>query len=146
MPRLSGFKSPFLFFIFTLAVLVLHCYLQAFSSCGKQGLIFVAVHSHSFSLTWLLLLWHLDSGAHRLQYCGLQAQELQPVGSRVWARQLWHVSSLAPCHVGSSQTRDETHVLCIGRWILNHWTTRESQASNLFFFKFSNHRNTEGIV
>jgi len=25
----------------------------------------------------------------------------------------------------SSQTRDWTHVPCIGRWILNHWTTRE---------------------
>ena len=22
-------------------------------------------------------------------------------------------------------TRDGTHVLCIGRWILNHWSTRE---------------------
>ena len=28
-------------------------------------------------------------------------------------------------YVGSSQTRDQTHVSCIGRQILNHWTTRE---------------------
>ena len=28
-------------------------------------------------------------------------------------------------HVGSSQGRDWTHVSCIDRWILNHWTTRE---------------------
>jgi len=27
--------------------------------------------------------------------------------------------------VASSQTRDRTHVPCIGWWILNHWTTRE---------------------
>ena len=27
--------------------------------------------------------------------------------------------------VGSSGTRDQTPVPCIGRWILNHWTTRE---------------------
>ena len=27
-------------------------------------------------------------------------------------------------HVGSSQTRDQTHVYCIGRRIPNHWTTR----------------------
>ena len=27
--------------------------------------------------------------------------------------------------MGSSQTRDRTHVPCTGRWILNHWTTRE---------------------
>ena len=33
---------------------------------------------------------------------------------------------VAPWHVGSSQTRDRTHVLlCTGWWILNHWTTRE---------------------
>ena len=25
----------------------------------------------------------------------------------------------------SSQTRDQAHILCIGRQILNHWTTRE---------------------
>ena len=30
-------------------------------------------------------------------------------------------------HVGSSQTRDQTGVPCIGRWILNHWTTRQVQ-------------------
>ena len=28
-------------------------------------------------------------------------------------------------HVGSSRPRDRTRVLCIGRQILNHWTTRE---------------------
>ena len=27
--------------------------------------------------------------------------------------------------MGSSWTRDQTHVPCIGRWILNHWTMRE---------------------
>ena len=28
-------------------------------------------------------------------------------------------------HVESSQTRDQTRVPCIARWILNHWITRE---------------------
>ena len=28
-------------------------------------------------------------------------------------------------HVGSSQIGDQTNVLCIARWLLNHWTTRE---------------------
>ena len=28
-------------------------------------------------------------------------------------------------HVGSSRTRDWTHAPCIGRRILNHWTSRE---------------------
>ena len=35
---------------------------------------------------------------------------------------------VAPLHVESSQTRDPTHVLCIGRQILNHWTTRGVQS------------------
>ena len=33
---------------------------------------------------------------------------------------------VAPQHVETSQTRDQTHVPCIGRWILNHWSTREA--------------------
>ena len=47
----------------------------------------------------------------------------QALGS--WAQWLWRTGFVAPWHVGSSQTRDRTHVPCLGRWILNHWTTRE---------------------
>ena len=44
-----------------------------------------------------------------------------------------HRASLSSCgaqlsyywHVGSSTTRDRTHVPWIGRWIPNHWTTLE---------------------
>ena len=32
---------------------------------------------------------------------------------------------VAPQHVGSSQTRDQTHVPCIDKQILNHCATRE---------------------
>ena len=32
---------------------------------------------------------------------------------------------VAPQHVESPWTRDWTHVLCTGRQILNHWTTKE---------------------
>ena len=51
---------------------------------------------------------------------GAQAQELQLMGSRLWAQQSWCMGLVAPWHGGSSQTRDRTHVLCIGRQILNH--------------------------
>ena len=34
---------------------------------------------------------------------------------------------VAQQHVGSSRTRDGTCVPCIGRLILNHWSTREAQ-------------------
>ena len=43
-------------------------------------------------------------------------------------------------HVGSPQTKDWTSVPCITRQILNHWTTRETSASRLFWtFCFPNH-------
>ena len=38
---------------------------------------------------------------------------------------MWCMGIAAPWHVESSQTRDQTQVPCVGRWILNHWTTRE---------------------
>ena len=73
------------------------------SSCGKQGLLFFAV--------WGLLI---------------------VVASLVAKHGLYSMDSVAvvhglscPQHVDSSQTRDRTCVLCIGRQILNHWTTRE---------------------
>ena len=48
------------------------------------------------------------------------------VGPRAHGLQwLWHMVSAAPQRVGSSWTREETHVFCVGRQILNHWTTRD---------------------
>ena len=39
---------------------------------------------------------------------------------------MWAICGLvAPPHVESSQTRDQTHVPCIGRWIPIHCTTRK---------------------
>ena len=57
-----------------------------------------------FSLWWLLFL--------------------QSTGSRVVVA----LGLIALGHVGSSRIRDQTCVPCIGRWILNHWTTREAPA------------------
>ena len=33
----------------------------------------------------------------------------------------------------SSQPRDQTHVSCIGRWILYHWATREAHLYNIVY-------------
>ena len=41
----------------------------------------------------------------------------------------------------SSLTRDQTHVLYIGRQILNHWTTREVPSSS-----FNNGENIIGFL
>ena len=61
-----------------------------------------------FSLRWLLLLWSTGSRHMGFSSCVMQAQ------------QLWHTGLVAPQHVGSSQTRAQTHVPCISRRILNH--------------------------
>ena len=41
---------------------------------------------------------------------------------------------VASWHVGSSRTRDQTHVSYIGRWILYHRATRKSHVVVFFFF------------
>ena len=64
------------------------------------------------------------SVTHGLSSCGTQAQ------------QLWHTGLVAPQHVGSSRTRDRARVPCIGRWILNHCTTREVHIFLILFFFF----------
>ena len=48
---------------------------------------------------------------------------------------MWHTGLVALRHLGSSQTRAQTHVPCIGRRILNHCTTKEAPRL-LFFFNF----------
>ena len=68
-----------------------------------------------FSLRWLLLLWRSGSRRAGFSSCGAQAQ---------W---LWCTGLVAPRHVGSSWTRDQTRVPCIVRRILNHFATGESQ-------------------
>ena len=52
---------------------------------------------------------------------------LQSMGSR--AQYLWCTGLVAPRQVRSSPTRDWTHLLQIGRQILNYWTTREVPGS-----------------
>ena len=87
-----------------MTVLGLHCRARAFSSCGEQGLLFVAAHQLLIAVPSLI-------AEH-----GLQAHSLQ---------QLWYMGLVAPQHVGSSWTRARSCVPCIGRRILNHCATRE---------------------
>ena len=89
-----------------MAVLGLRFCARAFSSYGKRGPLFIAVHGP------------LTIAASR---CGAQAPDAQ-------AQQLWLTGWVALRHVGSSQTRARTHVPCIGRQILNHCATREALA------------------
>ena len=89
----------------SLAALGLRCCMKAFSSCGERGL--------------------LSSCDARASPCG-SFSCLQSTGSGDCGLQsLWRLGFIAPLLVGSSRTRDQTHLSCIGRWILNHWATRE---------------------
>ena len=46
------------------------------------------------------------------------------------AGSLQHMGLVTLRHMGSSQTRDRTHVPCIGRPILNHWATKEALSNS----------------
>ena len=56
------------------------------------------IYGADFSLWWLLLLWSTDSRRAGFSSCSM------------WA--------VTPQHVESAQTRDQTRVPCVGRWIL----------------------------
>ena len=79
----------------------------------------------AFLLQWLLLLLSMGSSRPGSSSCGTWAQQLWLSGSRAQAQQLWRTGLVAPRHVGSSQTRARTRVLCVGRRILDHCATRE---------------------
>ena len=92
-------RIPFIFFKIYLfgAVLGLCCCVR-FPSSGE--------HLLSSWRTWLLIA----------------------VGSRCRApaQWLWHMGLAAPWHVGSSRTRDQAHVSCLGKRNLNHWATSKA--------------------
>ena len=51
----------------------------------------------------------------------------------MWAQELWHMGLVAQWHMGSSWTRVRTLVPCIGKTILNHWTTRGFHSTGLLW-------------
>ena len=53
-----------------------------------------------------------------------------------WASVVLVLGFSCPKACGILLDRDQTHVPCIGRWILNHWTTREVLV--LFFLETEN--------
>ena len=59
--------------------------------------------------------------SHRIGFSFFGAPALVAVHGHSW---WWCMGLVAPQNVGSSLTRDQTHVPCIGRQTLNHWTTR----------------------
>ena len=88
-----------------MAALGLHCYVQAFSSCDKQGL-------HCSSNVWAFHCWHLCCWRARLS-------NLPSVVMVHWL--------CCPRACGIFLYQGSNRVPCIGRQILNLWTTREVQ-------------------
>ena len=87
---------------------------RLFSSCGERDLLL---------LRCLLLLPSIVS-----RVCGLQQLRLMGLAD--------------PRLVESSGTREQTHVLCIGRQIRSQWTTREVL---LLYFNLY-HKHAKSIV
>ena len=117
-------KNYYLFYLFIFGCVgssLLHTGFLQFVASGGYSLLWCAC----FLLRWLLLLWSMGSRHAGFNSCGTRAQQLWLVGSRLQAQQLWCKGLVAPWHVGSSRSRDRTHVPCIGRRILNHCATRE---------------------
>ena len=77
------------------------------------------------SLWWIPLLWSTGCRAHRLQQLWHTGSIAAACGLQIAQAQQLCMGLIAPWHVESSFTRDQTLILCNGRWILTHCTTRE---------------------
>ena len=106
----------FIYAIYFLAVMGLHCCPWAFSSYGEWGLFFVVLHR---------LLIAVDSSVveHRLQ--GVQASAVVALG----------LSCSAACGIFPDQGWEP----CTGRRILHHWTNRE--APHLYYLLWCPEQN-----
>ena len=102
-------------FIYFLGAALGLCFAWTFSSCSEWGLSFIV-------LCRLLIVVASLGVEHRLQTHGLSTWAHRPQSQ---AQQLWPTNLVAQQHVESSRSRDQTHVPCIGRQILIHFTTRK---------------------
>ena len=97
---------PCIFLTFSISLSLFHIYLCSFG-CVRSWL----QHAGSFVVACRLFIavWGLPSscGTGRPRSWGTRAS---------LSCDMWDLSS---------PTRNQTQVPCIGRWILNHWTTRE---------------------
>ena len=113
---------------------------KIFFPLGMSVMIFFFPHLFIFGCTGSLLL--PESFLQLLQ--AEAALQLRSTGfshhhrlQLTQAGQLWYMGLVVlppPPQVESSQTKDQTHVPCTGRWILNHWETRDVDNFNFFFF------------
>ena len=109
---LKGFDIFFNIYIFCLQwIFTAACRLPLVAESSGYSL--VAVHG------LLIVVASLVTRTQILGHTGFSSQ-------CTWAQRLWYTGLVTPWHVGSCQKRDQTSVLCIARWILNHWATRKA--------------------
>ena len=110
----------YLFIYFGLCrVFIVACRLSLVAASGGYS----SLQCAGFSFWWLLLLRSTGSRRAGFSSCGSRAQQLWLTGSRAQAQQLWPPAQLLRDPPGPGL---EPRVPCIGRWILNHCTTREA--------------------
>ena len=100
----------------------------ATSQRGQRGLL--SSCGTGCSQCWPLLMRSAGSSA---QAPVAVAPTLSSTGSIMWC-----VGLVAQQNVGFSQIRDQTHVSCIGRWILYHRAIRETP--NTLHFKYESNK------
>ena len=100
-----------------------------FSSCGEQGLIFIAVGRLLIAVAFLVA----EHGIYSLWASAVAVCRLQNADSIV----VVHGLRCSKECVGSFWTRDRTCVSSIGRWIFYPWATREAPKLIHLFSKFS---------
>ena len=108
------------------------CWYKGFSLIvERRGYSLVAVFGLLIAVASLVVEHRFeDTQASVLPAHGLSSGGSRAKGHRL---QLWHVSLVAPWHVGFSPIRDWTSVSFIGRQILYHQVTRKTL---LFFFRW----------
>ena len=109
---LATHSSIFFFLIYLLLAVVGLTDMRL--SLAVVSKVFSSLRCVGFSLWWLLSWPSTGSQAQGFNSCSQQAH---------W---LWCTDLVVAWHVASSQTWYQTNVLCIAKWILNHWTTREA--------------------
>ena len=86
---------------------------MAWQACLSSLFLIVVCFKKKKKKVLIWLCWVLAAEC-RISCCGEWVSSVVPgLGCPV---ALWHLSS---------PTRDQTCIPCVGRWILNHWTTRE---------------------
>ena len=129
------------------------CFAQACSSCSQWGLLFIM-------MLGLLIVVVSFAEEHRLQASGVAAYGLSSFGflalehrlisCGTWAQQLWYTGLVVPWHMEPSQTRDRTHVLCIGKrtlfFLINLFLTEGQLLYRILLFSVKRqHESAIGI-